>query len=80
MHLSPAEYVIHVFGGVRKAGRALGRTGSAISNWNRSRKNGGCGGLIPSRMQEVVLQVAEINGLDIKPEDLISGREVIEKQ
>ena len=78
MHLTPAEYVVHVFGGVRKAGRALGRSGGAVSNWNKSQKNGGCGGLIPTRMQSIVLQIAKIQGLDITTEDLISGREVSE--
>lgn len=79
MHLTPAEYVINVFGGVRKSGRALGRTASAISKWTRSDKNGGCGGRIPSRMQEIILQVARIQKLDITPEDLVTGRDVSEK-
>ena len=80
MHLNPAEYVVHCFGGVRKAGKALGRTASAVSKWNRSDKNLGCGGRIPSRMQDVILQVAKIQGLDITAEDLVLGREVEDKK
>jgi hypothetical protein len=76
MHLTPAEYVVEIFGGVRKAGVALGRTASSISKWKKSDKNGGCGGRVPSRMQEVVLQVARIKKLDITAEDLINGRDV----
>jgi hypothetical protein len=76
MHLNPAQYVVHCFGGVRKAGIALGRTASAISKWNKSDKNFGCGGRIPSRMQEVILEVARIKKLDITAQDLVLGREV----
>lgn len=78
MHLNPAEYVVYVFKGVRKAGLALGRSAAAVSKWNKSKKNKGSGGRIPSVAQLSILKVAKKRGLDITPEDLVIGREVKE--
>lgn len=69
--LSPAEYVIKVFGGVRKTAAALGYVPSAISKW---RWQGG--GNIPTVAQELIYDIAREQGLDITAEDLIKGREV----
>lgn len=69
MELSPAEYIIHVFGGIRPAGRAIGRDGSAISQWKKK-------GRIPSKAQQEILEIAKRYALDITPDDLISGRVV----
>lgn len=78
MHLNPAEYVVRVFGGVRKSGEAIGRSAAAVSKWNKSKKNKGSGGRIPSVAQLAILKVAKRRGLDITPQDLIFGREVKE--
>jgi len=78
MHLNSAEYVIKVFGGVRKAGIAIGRSASAVSKWNKPNSEKGSDGRIPSIAQLAILKVAKRRGLDITPEDLIFGREIKE--
>lgn len=71
MQLSPAEYVIHIFGGVRATARALNMAPSAISKWQHQSN-----GVIPSKnMQKILTKAVELQ-LDITPEDLVVGRSV----
>lgn len=75
-HLSPANYVIHVFGGVRATGRAIGLTGQAVSHWRQKKSRGGLGGRIPRKAQAMILATAHIQGLDITANDFMFGRKV----
>lgn len=72
--LTPAEYVIQTFGGVRATARAIGRDKSSVSVWRRAKTRKGTGGLIPHKAQPLILQAAKERGLDITPTDLIVGR------
>lgn len=72
--LSPAEYVIKTFGGVRATARAIGRDKSSVSVWRASKDKKGTGGLIPHKAQALILKVAREKNLDITAEDLIVGR------
>jgi len=77
--LSPAEYVIRVFGGVRKTARAVGRSPASVSKWRAKKKNNGSGGRIPTAAAERILSIAKETGLDITPFDLLCGRKVDRK-
>lgn len=79
MHLKPAEYVIHVFGSITKAAKAIGLHKTSVHKWKRSKEKRGCDGLIPTAAQQKILSIATEMGLDITPNDLILGREVDEK-
>jgi len=72
--MSPVDYVIKVFGGVRATARAIGRSPTAVSKWRQPTDRGGSGGRVPNKAQPVVLQKAKELGLDITGEDLILGR------
>lgn len=72
--LSPADWVIHVFKGVRKAARAIGRSPASVSKWAKSKDKRGSGGLIPANSQRRVLEQARKYGLDITEKDVIWGR------
>lgn len=76
MHLNPAQYVIYIFNGVRATARAVGRSPSSVSKWQKPRDNRGCGGGIPSAVQLVILEQAKKLNLDITPKDLLFGRNV----
>lgn len=67
MLLTPAEYVIHVFKGVRATARAISRAPGSVSKW---RKNGE----VPSAAARRILEVARERNLDITPSDLAYGR------
>lgn len=67
MLMSPAHYVIHIFGGVRATARAIGRSPGAIVRWKVS-------GQVPSLAQRAILKVAKTNKLNITPDDLAYGR------
>lgn len=76
MKLSPAEYVVLVFGGQTATAKALRRGQATICQWLNSRQRGGTGGFIPSPAQQMILKVAKKRGLDIQPADLVVGREI----
>ena len=76
MHLRPADYVIHIFGGVRATARALGRSPSSVSRWQTYTNRDGVVGAIPSALQALILDRAEELDLDISAVDLIQGRKI----
>ncbi len=76
MHLTPAAYVISIFGSMRKTARAVGRTNAAVCMWTKPRIRGGCGGHVPAAAQRIILALAQKNFLPITPKDLLLGREV----
>ncbi len=67
VHLSPVEYVVHIFSGVRAAGRAAGRHGTVVAKWRKS-------GRIPNTAYIPLLEAAKERGLDLTANDLIFGR------
>lgn len=75
-HVSPAEYVIHVFGGVVKTARALGRAPSSISEWQPKTIGGRSSGLVPSSIQKKVLQIAKRKNLPITEIELVFGGKI----
>lgn len=71
MKLSPAEYVIMIFGGVRATAREIGYSPSAISKWRHQGK-----GNIPNSVKLLIYNIAQNKGYDITAEDLLIGRDV----
>lgn len=69
MQLSPVEYVIRSFGGVRATARALNLSPGAVSHWQRKKH-------IPTQHTLTILEKAKELQIDIKPTDLILGREI----
>lgn len=74
--LSPAEYVIHTFGGVRATARAIGRSAQAVSLWRAKKSRGGTGGRIPGKAQLLILAYAHQNSIDITSKDFVDGRRI----
>jgi hypothetical protein len=79
MYLSPAKYVIHVFGGVRPTARAIGRDPSTVCKWPLPRAQKGCDGKIPGGVFRTILKEAKKRKLDITANDLIFGRNIKRK-
>lgn len=72
--LTPAEYVIRTFGGIRKTARAIGRAPSTVHAWNLPADRKGMNGGVPRKAQPLVLKAAGDRDLDITPDDLVLGR------
>lgn len=75
--VSPAEYVIKQFGGVRATARALSTPSKkvwhgTVSKWLSVRRHG-TKGLVPARHHKRILELAKEKNLNIKPEHLIIG-------
>lgn len=69
MRLSPAEYTVYVFKGVRATAKAVHRDPAAVSRWRKK-------GNVPINVQRVILEIAKEKKLDITPSDLINGRTI----
>lgn len=76
MHLTPAQYVIRVFKGVRATARALERSPSSVSKWTKPKASRGTDGNIPGTAQRTILQKARELQLDITANDLLFGRDI----
>lgn len=74
--LSPAEYVIKMFGGVRPTSRLFVKSASNISRWQNYCPKTNPKGTIPSKYHRSILEKAAELNIDITPRDLIYGREV----
>jgi len=74
MHLSPAECVVELFGGVRATARAIGRNPGAVSRWNKPKSKRGTGGMVPSAAQRIILKIAKKKRLKITLEHLNYGK------
>ena len=70
MHLTPADYVINLLGGVRPAARKLKYSPSAVSRWSVS------GGEIPTKARKKILKYAGKHKLNITPIELEYGKTV----
>lgn len=78
MHtITPAAYVISLFGGIRPLARDLDVEPSTVWRWKEPAAAGGSDGQIPRTMQGRLLDIAKARGLDLTAEDLIRGREVV---
>jgi hypothetical protein len=73
--MTPAEYVIKIFGGVRAAAKAIGRDPSTVCSWKRPKSRKGCDGDVPGNLHRRILLIASQRDLDLTSEDLIFGRE-----
>ena len=67
MYLNPGVCLVVAFGGVRKAARAVGRTPGAVINWKKT-------GIIPVKIQRLVLSMVHDKSIDLTAEELIMGR------
>lgn len=76
--MSPAQYVVFAFKGVRATARQIGCHPSAVSRWVRHTDKLGFTGSIPAAFRRVILSRAKELSLDIKSEDLDFGRTIYE--
>jgi hypothetical protein len=77
IRVSPAAYVIQLFGGVNALARIIGRDPSSVSKWTWPRERRGADGLVPNGLQLLILEEAQKRNLDLTPADILYGREVI---
>jgi hypothetical protein len=66
---TPAAFVIKQFNGIRPLARALNKTPGAIHKWSVT-------GTIPTSSQKAILKLAGERRIDIKPQDLVIGRQI----
>jgi transcriptional regulator with XRE-family HTH domain len=67
MNRTPAEWITHRFGGVRKLAQAINISPSAVSRWKRGQ------GYIPKKREKAILVAAETLGLALGYEEILFG-------
>ena len=70
-YLTPAEYVVHVFGGYQKVATAINTERSVVHHWVTRKR-----GRVPLKNFNVILTYCAAHSLDITQNDLIQGRMV----
>lgn len=78
--MSPAQYVVKIFGGVRETARLLNRSPSSVTRWNRYRGTGSTYGQIPIKVRKTILEIAAKKDLPISCENLEFGYPVTLKK
>jgi hypothetical protein len=74
MRVSPADYVVEVFGGDSQLAQLLGKTRECVRRWRLDVAKGGLGGRIPTPSQRQIMALARKFKLDITYEDIVEGR------
>lgn len=75
-HLTPAQCVIQALGGIRPAARLLGIKPQSVSRWSYPKDRKGSAGSLSPAIQRRALALAQSQGLDLTPTDLVIGRDV----
>jgi hypothetical protein len=71
-NLTPVEFAIESFGGLRVMARAINRDPASVCRWKRH-------GTIPANVQKDVLKAAADIGLNLTPVDIIYGKVTYEE-
>lgn len=78
--VTPIDYVIHAFSGVRPLARRVKRYPSTISRLRRRKDRDGNIGLIPDRLQRAILRVVQQGEVSLRvpitSEHLVNGGEI----
>lgn len=68
-YLTPAQYLIHTFLGLRRAARAVGIDPSNLCRWAQRPE-----GYIPAQVQLKVIKAAKERGVELTSDDIIYGK------
>jgi hypothetical protein len=68
MLLEPANTVITICGGVTEVARITGRSEIRVRRWGYPKSRGGSDGLIPSDIQQVLMDFARENDVPLQAE------------
>lgn len=73
MDMEPAKTIIEYLGGVRAVASIVGKHPSRIYRWTYPvDKREGCGGIVPLRDQQHILDFCDANGIDLVRDDFFS--------
>lgn len=72
--MTPAETVVHAFGGFNEVAKIVGTRRHTVYRWLWPKEKGGTAGRVPQRYFHRLLAKAEMLGLQLTVEHLITGR------
>ncbi len=69
--MEPAHTIIRRLGGPNKVAAIAGVHRTRVSNWKRSKDDGGTGGMIPFKHVPALLAAAREQGVELNAEDFL---------
>lgn len=69
---SPAARVIRKCGGIERTAHLVGRHRSVVNRWLLPPEKGGTGGKVPGKHQDILLEKALTEGIDLRPDDFFN--------
>lgn len=73
--MEPASTIISRLGGPNKVAEIVGVHRTRVSNWKRSKEDGGTGGLIPFKHVMPLLEAAKERGVELSADDFLPSSE-----
>lgn len=73
--MEPASTIIRTLGGPNKVAEIAGVHRTRVSNWKRSKEDGGTGGMIPFKHVPALLAAARDKGVDLSADDFLPKAE-----
>lgn len=73
--MEPARSIVTKLGGPSAVAEAIGIHRTRVSNWQRSRAQGGTGGIIPQRHHLALMDLAEAKGVALSADDFLPLRD-----
>lgn len=69
--MEPASSIIRQLGGPNKVAEIVGVHRTRVSNWKRSRDDGGTGGMIPFKHVPALIAAAKGDGIELTADDFL---------
>ncbi|APY12983.1 hypothetical protein GJU93_10780 [Brucella sp. 10RB9212] len=74
MDMEPAKTIVEYLGGARVVANIIRKHPSRVYRWMYSlEKREGCGGIVPLRDQQRILEYCMANGIDLRRDDFFSS-------
>lgn len=71
--MNPASNIVSKLGGVPAVASALGVPNSTVLRWTYSKEKGGTGGVIPTKRQRQILNLAKERDVTVTPADFFEA-------
>jgi hypothetical protein len=70
--MEPASTILSKCGGAPRVAEWVGTHVTRVRRWSYPKSRGGTGGLIPARVQALLLEKARENGVNLSPADFFA--------
>jgi hypothetical protein len=76
--MEPAQTIIRKFGGPSAVSTIVGVHRTRVSNWQRAKRSGGTGGIIPQKHHRKLIDYALERGINLSADEFLPPRGEVE--